>query len=200
MTAPHDVPPTYPSSTPLPSEDSAVKFRVLGAGDRFNRDCADASVPLSPQSSTPTSLKASTTHSSGDANRPLNVSDALNYVDAVKNQFQNNPDVYNNFLEIMKDFKSQRCVLLHLSCVSAPTMRLELCRIDTPGVIERVSTLFTGHPALIQGFDTFLPPGYRIECSVDPKDVNMIRVTTPQGTTTQSTTDGFSRVFSIPSS
>jgi paired amphipathic helix protein Sin3a len=82
----------------------------------------------------------------------------------------------------------------------ALTTTLRLSRIDTPGVIERVSTLFTGHPALIQGFNTFLPPGYRIECSMDPKDVNMIRVTTPQGTMTQSTTGGLSRVLSVQSS
>lgn len=39
--------------------------------------------------------------------RPLNVSDALGYLDAVKTQFQDKPDVYNRFLDIMKDFKSQ---------------------------------------------------------------------------------------------
>lgn len=59
--------------------------------------------------------------------------------------------------------------------------------IDTPGVIERVSSLFAGFPALIQGFNTFLPVGYRIECSVDAHEMNMITVTTPSGTTTQST-------------
>ncbi|KAJ1025334.1 hypothetical protein NDA18_002667 [Ustilago nuda] len=73
----------------------------------------------------------------------LNVKDALSYLDQVKVQFAEHPDVYNRFLDIMKDFKSQS--------------------IDTPGVIERVSTLFRGHPSLIQGFNTFLPPGYRIE-------------------------------------
>jgi paired amphipathic helix protein Sin3a len=57
--------------------------------------------------------------------------------------------------------------------------------IDTPGVIERVSNLFNGHPALIQGFNTFLPPGYRIECGTDDNP-DAIRVTTPSGTTTQS--------------
>jgi histone deacetylase complex regulatory component SIN3 len=41
------------------------------------------------------------------AQRPLNVSDALGYLDAVKVQFQDKPDVYNHFLDIMKDFKSQ---------------------------------------------------------------------------------------------
>ncbi|KAG0224512.1 Transcriptional regulatory protein sin3 [Actinomortierella wolfii] len=96
--------------------------------------------------------------------RPLNVKDALSYLDQVKVQFQEHPDVYNRFLDIMKDFKSQN--------------------IDTPGVIERVSTLFTGHPSLISGFNTFLPPGYRIECSTNPNEVNMIRVTTPSGHTT----------------
>jgi len=31
------------------------------------------------------------------------------------------------------------------------------------GVIARVSSLFRGHPELIVGFNTFLPPGYKIE-------------------------------------
>ena len=37
--------------------------------------------------------------------------------------------------------------------------------IDTPGVIDRVSHLFKGHPVLVSGFNTFLPAGYHIECS-----------------------------------
>lgn len=49
-------------------------------------------------------------------------------------------------------------------------------------MIARVSSLFAGHNSLIQGFNTFLPQGYRIECSDDPSDPNPIRVTTPQGT------------------
>lgn len=53
--------------------------------------------------------------------------------------------------------------------------------IDTPGVIERVSNLFAGNPNLIQGFNTFLPPGYKIECGTNG-DPNAIRVTTPMGT------------------
>jgi len=31
------------------------------------------------------------------------------------------------------------------------------------GVINRVSELFDGHTELIVGFNTFLPPGYKIE-------------------------------------
>lgn len=99
--------------------------------------------------------------------RPLNVSDALSYLDAVKVRFHDQPEVYNQFLDIMKDFKSQL--------------------IDTPGVIRRVSQLFNGHPALIQGFNTFLPVGYRIECSSDPQQSAFITVTTPSGTIVQST-------------
>ncbi|RDB29628.1 Paired amphipathic helix protein pst1 [Hypsizygus marmoreus] len=99
--------------------------------------------------------------------RALNVTDALSYLDAVKVQFQDKPEVYNRFLDIMKDFKSQV--------------------IDTPGVIQRVSRLFHGNPYLIQGFNTFLPMGYRIDISADPLDPNTITVTTPLGTTTQST-------------
>ncbi|KAK5937991.1 Transcriptional regulatory protein sin3 [Knufia obscura] len=93
------------------------------------------------------------------------LNDALSYLDQVKVRFSDQPDVYNRFLDIMKDFKSQA--------------------IDTPGVINRVSELFNGHPALIQGFNTFLPPGYRIECGTDDNP-DAIRVTTPSGTMTQS--------------
>lgn len=91
----------------------------------------------------------------------LKVEDALSYLDQVsipdqshetashnfmfqvKYKFGNQPQVYNDFLDIMKEFKSQS--------------------IDTPGVIQRVSNLFKGHPELIVGFNTFLPPGYKIE-------------------------------------
>lgn len=45
-------------------------------------------------------------HGPGDG-RQLNVTDALSYLDAVKHQFHDRPDVYNRFLDIMKDFKSQ---------------------------------------------------------------------------------------------
>lgn len=44
-------------------------------------------------------------------------------------------------------------------------------RIDTPGVISRVSNLFKGHPDLIVGFNTFLPPGYKIE--VQANEINV---------------------------
>lgn len=44
-------------------------------------------------------------------------------------------------------------------CIS----NISIHSIDTPGVINRVSQLFHGHPDLVLGFNAFLPPGYRIE-------------------------------------
>ena len=38
--------------------------------------------------------------------------DALSYLDQVKVRFVEQPDVYNRFLDIMKDFKSQALVVL----------------------------------------------------------------------------------------
>ncbi|KAL7332816.1 hypothetical protein PS15p_201811 [Mucor circinelloides] len=132
---------------------------------------APSAAAKSPRATTTDTASAATASSSSNASggyRPLNVKDALTYLDQVKMKFADQAKVYNRFLDIMKEFKSQA--------------------IDTPGVIERVSTLFRGHPALISGFNTFLPPGYRIECSTDAYSRDVIKVTTPTGTT--STTSG----------
>lgn len=42
--------------------------------------------------------------------RPVEVKDALSYLDAIKARFVNQPDVYNRFLDIMKDFKAETSV------------------------------------------------------------------------------------------
>lgn len=111
-----------------------------------------------------------TEHATGNSSyRTLNVRDALSYLDQVKVRFQDQNEVYNQFLDVMKLFKTQS--------------------IDTPGVIERVSTLFRGYPSLIQGFNTFLPPGFRIECSLirrpDPSTevADLVTVFSPGGAT-----------------
>ncbi|THU80016.1 hypothetical protein K435DRAFT_605090, partial [Dendrothele bispora CBS 962.96] len=93
----------------------------------------------------------------------LNVTEAGAYLDVVKVQFQDKPEVYRVFLDIMKDFKDQK--------------------IGTSGLIQQVSRLFHGNPPLVQGFNVFpLPIGYRIDVSDNPMDDN-ITVTTPKGTT-----------------
>ncbi|KAL2344258.1 hypothetical protein Fmac_005543 [Flemingia macrophylla] len=84
---------------------------------------------------------------SGGAQR-LTTNDALQYLKAVKDMFQDKREKYDDFLEVMKDFKAQR--------------------IDTTGVIERVKELFKGHKDLILGFNTFLPKGYEITLPLEP--------------------------------
>jgi paired amphipathic helix protein Sin3a len=49
-------------------------------------------------------------------------------------------------------------------------------------VIEQVSTLFAGYPALIQGFNTFLPPGYHIKYTLTCTGDARITVLNPTGT------------------
>ncbi len=72
--------------------------------------------PPSQRLESPTSLglqdghmptSAGSPEQQGGGDRPLNVSDALSYLDSVKLQFAEQPEVYNKFLDIMKDFKSQ---------------------------------------------------------------------------------------------
>ncbi|XP_068462786.1 paired amphipathic helix protein Sin3-like 4 isoform X2 [Phaseolus vulgaris] len=78
----------------------------------------------------------------GGGGQRLTTNDALAYLKAVKDMFQDKREKYDDFLEVMKDFKAQR--------------------IDTTGVIARVKELFKGHKDLILGFNTFLPKGYEI--------------------------------------
>lgn len=78
-----------------------------------------------------------------DKRERLTTNDALSYLKEVKSRFHNNRKVYDNFLDIMKQFKAQT--------------------IDTAGVIKKVKNLFYGHSELILGFNTFLPKGYEIK-------------------------------------
>ncbi|BGP01202.1 hypothetical protein NBRC10513v2_002153 [Rhodotorula toruloides] len=159
----HHAPPTHASSQPAQQRQPAFQ----GQGQRAQQPGQSGQQPPPP---------AQAQQQQQAAFRPLNVRDALHYLDRVKQQFANEYEVYDQFLTIMKDFKTQN--------------------IDTPGVIDRVSTLFRDHPSLIQGFNTFLPPGYRIECHVTPStdsgapgsaggNTNTITVTTPMGVTTR---------------
>jgi paired amphipathic helix protein Sin3a len=53
------------------------------------------------------SQTATTPMTTDSAARPLNVTDALTYLDLVKNRFRERPEVYNQFLDVMKEFKGQ---------------------------------------------------------------------------------------------
>ena len=65
-------------------------------------------------------------------------------------EFSDKPHIYNEFLEIMKNFKAQT--------------------INTPGVIERVKNLFRGYNKLILGFNTFLPEGEGFKIELTPEE------------------------------
>ena len=58
--------------------------------------------------------------------------DALSYLDQVKVQFADQPDVYNRFLDIMKDFKSQAYV--YSKCVSVKSLN-KLCLCLTESIL-----------------------------------------------------------------
>lgn len=78
----------------------------------------------------------------GSRGQKLTTDDALQYLKEVKEMFQDQREKYEQFLEVMKDFKGQR--------------------LDTEGVIARVKELFKDHNNLIYGFNAFLPKRYEI--------------------------------------
>ncbi|KAM5455651.1 hypothetical protein MaudCBS49596_001552 [Microsporum audouinii] len=78
------------------------------------------------------------------ASRQKLLSKAYRYLDQVRAQFIDQPDIYSTFLDILKDSKSRV--------------------IDIPYVVSRISKLFARYPSLIQGFNIFLPPEDQIEC------------------------------------
>jgi len=74
--------------------------------------------------------------------------EAIAYVEAVKDEFQDEIQKYDEFLNVMMDFKA--------------------LRIDTSGVIARLKDLFKGHTNLILGFNIFVPKGCELDYGIDP--------------------------------
>jgi paired amphipathic helix protein Sin3a len=70
-------------------------------------------------------------------------SNALVYLDHIKKELgESQPSLYQDFLRVMSEFKSQSC--------------------DTVGVVSRIKAIFKDHPDLIREFNDFLPPGLQI--------------------------------------
>ena len=90
------------------------------------------------------------------------LNDALAYLDQIKIKYfgRDDPNVYVQFLDIMKNFKAGV--------------------LDTSGVISNILTLFNGDTDLLTGFNAFLPPGYRIEIKNDCE--TPVRASSPMGT------------------
>ena len=74
---------------------------------------------------------------------PLGITDALSYLDTVRDQFTQEPLRYKKFLALMKLFKQGV--------------------IPREAVVKRVANLFRGYDNLILGFNAFLPTDSQIE-------------------------------------
>ncbi|XP_031783367.1 paired amphipathic helix protein Sin3a isoform X2 [Nasonia vitripennis] len=161
---------------------SSVTLHTTGIGGTGNHNMGPQSAVPSSQAQTHAQAPSTIRHNAPTPPAPnlsggtsssqfqrLKVEDALSYLDQVKYKFSDQPQVYNDFLDIMKEFKSQT--------------------IDTPGVITRVSHLFKGHPELIVGFNTFLPPGYKIEVQANEQGYAFqVSVSMPSPTATHTAT------------
>lgn len=97
---------------------------------------------------------------SHNSKTPPILDDALDFLDKLKIVCADRMWDYQSFLDIMKDFGSGA--------------------IDTPGVIDQVTTLFSRWPELLHGFNFFLPPGYEIETPM-VSGSRRVRVTSPEG-------------------
>jgi paired amphipathic helix protein Sin3a len=125
--------------------NSSPAAAAAAAAAANTNSSANQLIAASPSAAAPSS-------SSSSAPMPK-VQDALGYLERVKTRFSSTPLVYSQFLDIMKDFKSQT--------------------IDTEGVIKRVKILFKGHRSLILGFNQFLPAGYKIEIGPEFNQANL---------------------------
>jgi hypothetical protein len=105
--------------------------------------------------------------SSTSRQEPPIVNDYLSYLYRVKNTYPDRPDVYNHFLDILKNLKSQPINIL--------------------GAVSRIANLFYDAPALIADFSTFLPPGWKVECGIEG-DSGTAQVVSPEGIITSNQT------------
>ncbi|CAH8340496.1 unnamed protein product [Eruca vesicaria subsp. sativa] len=123
-----------------------IRDGSYASGSRFRPTLASSRGQLYGQSTVPGSGDTEERRGEGgriaSGDQKLTTNDALSYLKDVKDMFQDQREIYDRFLEVMKDFKAQRT--------------------DTRGVIARVKELFKGHNNLIYGFNTFLPKGYEI--------------------------------------
>ena len=129
-----------PEDSKMPAADSKMPAMPKMGGDDLPDDGIIIRTPTSRSGEVLSGAAAAQGPGMG---RELKLEDALLYLEQVKLEFGDRPRIYNEFLEIMKNFKAQE--------------------VDTIGVINRVRRLFHGYNNLILGFNTFLPDGYKIE-------------------------------------
>lgn len=123
---------------------SSGAFQAQVPPNSQNQAQAASQAPSQPQSTSQGGIRRST----------LTTNDALVYLREVKQRFQGRKDVYDSFLDVMKDFKAQR--------------------IDISTVIRKVKELLQGHNDLILGFNTFLPRGSEITLSPERREAKPV--------------------------
>jgi paired amphipathic helix protein Sin3a len=69
-------------------------------------------------------------------NQP-DIDDAISYITTIKKRFANEPEIYKQFLEILRTYRKGQ--------------------LGIKDVLEQVSTLFADHPDLLKEFTYFLP-------------------------------------------
>jgi len=79
--------------------------------------------------------------------------DARNFVKMVRTTYQNEPQVYRRFLEILHLYHHKK--------------------ISLTRVYKRITMLFHGHPQLVQGFTYFLPNAEASNSSSDGTNINI---------------------------
>ncbi|KAK0204137.1 hypothetical protein DFS33DRAFT_1488325 [Desarmillaria ectypa] len=95
----------HPGHTDSPTPKSNIPTHATGEEAKVK---SGTPKPVAP---TPLPGEAAAGPSSGlkfsEAERPLHATDVLSYLDTLKVHFKGKPEVYNAFLDIMKDFKNQ---------------------------------------------------------------------------------------------
>ncbi|KAM0682091.1 Paired amphipathic helix protein Sin3a [Mitosporidium daphniae] len=153
-----------PSPTPSPTASTDSGTAPLGVdgdddarnsgveneahSDAYTGSPSNVSLGSSYTGSSPsiaTQKEPSNTAADGKPQPRINKNDAMVYLEQVRSQFLDQPEIYGKFLDIMKDFKAHA--------------------ITTDLVIERVTYLFRGYPHLVEGFNAFIPEEHRFRMS-----------------------------------
>eukprot|EP00903_Cladosiphon_okamuranus_P009925 g9422.t1 len=113
------------------------------------------------------------------SSRWLTVNDAMDYLDAVKLEFRDQPEIYDEFLAIMGRFKTKQML--------------------PPDVIVEVARLFRGRNSLVLRFNRFLPEGYKIGLDDIERMEEEYQAKQQNARSGQATGDGDRSVLSVQS-
>ena len=92
------------SSLPTDSVNTASSNNSIGAISG-----PDASITMPLNSGTPVSTASNVSNSgSASTTQSMQLNDAFAYLDRVRAEFSDQPEIYNKFLQVMREFKSNR--------------------------------------------------------------------------------------------